>query len=268
MSINRPEFREMAPFYFVDFDLNAGIYGNPAIKQAYIHNFDLRFEHYPSPNETFNIGVFYKNFRNPIEMVIMGNSPTQYSFENVVSAYSYGLETDVRKSLGFISGAENFSVILNAAFIKSKVQFPEGALQRNRPLQGQSPYMINAGIFYYNDKNGLMVTMLYNIIGRRIVAVGRPSPNQWEDIPNIYEMPRNVLDLAVSKKIGPKFEFKAGIKDIINEEVTMKQIVNASVPMSEITGGVDNSTKEFKRDQITKSYKPGRYITLGVSYKF
>jgi hypothetical protein len=128
--------------------------------------------------------------------------------------------------------------------------------------------MINAGIFYYNDKNGLMVTMLYNIIGKRIVAVGRPSPNQWEDIPNIYEMPRNVLDLAVSKKIGPKFEFKAGIKDIINEQVTMKQIVNASVPMSEITGGVDNSTKEFKRDQITKSYKPGRYITLGVSYKF
>ena len=62
LSVNRPEFRELAPFYFVDFDLNAGIYGNPAIKQAYIHNFDLRFEHYPSPNETFNIGVFYKHF--------------------------------------------------------------------------------------------------------------------------------------------------------------------------------------------------------------
>ena len=81
--MNRPEFRELAPFYFVDFDLNAGIYGNPSIKQAYIQNFDIRFEHYPSPNETFNIGVFYKKFNNPIEMVIMGNNPTQYSFENV-----------------------------------------------------------------------------------------------------------------------------------------------------------------------------------------
>ena len=97
LSVNRPEFRELAPFYFVDFDLNAGIYGNPAIKQAYIHNFDLRFEHYPSPNETFNIGLFYKHFQNPVEMVIMGNSPTQYTFENVLSAYSYGLETDVQK---------------------------------------------------------------------------------------------------------------------------------------------------------------------------
>ncbi len=173
LSVNRPEFREMAPFYFVDFDLNAGIYGNPAIKQAYIHNFDLRFEHYPSPNETFNIGVFYKNFHNPIEMVIMGNSPTQYSFENVLSAYSYGIESDVRKSLGFISGAENFSIIMNAALIKSRVQFPSGSLERNRSLQGQSPYMINAGLFYYNDNNGLMVTLLYNIIGKRIVAVGQ-----------------------------------------------------------------------------------------------
>ena len=159
LSVNRPEFRELAPFYFVDFDMNAGIYGNPSIKQAYIHNFDLRFEHYPSPNETFNIGVFYKNFKSPIEMVIMGNSPTQYSFENVLSAYSYGIETDVRKSLGFISGAENFSVILNAALIKSKVQFAPGDLNRDRSLQGQSPYMINAGLFYYNDNNGLMVSM-------------------------------------------------------------------------------------------------------------
>jgi hypothetical protein len=166
LSVNRPEFREIAPFYFVDFDLNAGIYGNPSIKQAYIHNFDLRFEHYPSPNETFNIRVFYKNFKNPVEMVIMGNSPTQYSFENVLSAYSYGIETDVRKSLGFISGAENFSLILNAALIRSKVQFDEATLQRDRSLQGQSPYMVNAGIFYYNDNNGLMITLLYNIIGK------------------------------------------------------------------------------------------------------
>ena len=120
LSVNRPEFRELAPFYFVDFDLNAGIYGNPDIKQAYIHNFDLRFEHYPSQNETFNIGLFYKNFRNPVEMVIMGNNPTQYTFENVHSAYSYGIETDVRKSLGFISGAENFSIILNAALNKKQ----------------------------------------------------------------------------------------------------------------------------------------------------
>jgi hypothetical protein len=268
LSVNRPEFRELAPFYFVDFDLNAGIYGNPEIKQAYIHNFDLRFEHYPSPNETFNIGAFYKNFRNPIEMVIMGNSPTQYSFENVSSAYSYGIEMDVRKSLGFISGYENFSVILNAAIIKSQVKFDEGDLHRDRALQGQSPYMVNAGLFYYNDNNGLMMTLMYNIIGKRIVAVGRPSPNNWEDIPDIYEMPRNVLDLAVSKKIGKNFEIKAAIKDILNEKVEMMQNVKTSVDMNDLTGGSQSGTKDFDRDQITKSFQPGRYMTFGITYKF
>ncbi len=268
LSVNRPEFRELAPFYFVDFDLNAGIYGNPSIKQAYIHNFDLRFEHYPSPNETFNLGVFYKNFKNPIEMVIMGNSPTQYTFENVKSAYSYGIETDIRKSLGFISGAENFSIILNAALIKSKVQFDAGDLNRNRSLQGQSPYMVNAGLFYYNDNNGLMITALYNIIGKRIVAVGRPSPNQWEDIPNIYELPRNVLDLAVSKKLNRKVEIKLGIKDILNQRVLLTQAINTTVDMQELTGGAMTGEKSFKRDQITKSYQPGRYFTINIGYKF
>ncbi len=268
LSVNRPEFRELAPFYFVDFDLNAGVYGNPSINQAFIHNFDLRFEHYPSPNETFNFGVFYKNFRNPVEMVIMGNSPTQYSFENVLSAYSYGIESDVRKSLGFISGAENFSVILNATLIKSKVQFNDGELHRDRPLQGQSPYMVNAGLFYYNDNNGLMVTMLYNVIGKRIVAVGRPSPNSWEDIPNIYEMPRNALDLAISKKLSHNIEIKMAVKDILNEAVVLSQNINASVDMAEITGGTDNTIKYFNRNQVTKSYKPGRYFSVGITCKF
>lgn len=268
LSVNRPEFRELAPFYFVDFDLNAGVYGNPSIKQAFIHNFDLRFEHYPSQNETFNIGLFYKNFKSPVEMVIMGNSPTQYSFENVLSAYSYGVESDLRKSLGFISGAENFSVIMNATLIKSRVQFRDGELHRDRPLQGQSPYMVNAGIFYYNDNNGLMVTMLYNVIGKRIVAVGRPSPNSWEDIPNIYEMPRNALDLAVSKKINKHFEIKMSIKDILNEAVMLSQNINTSVDMAEVTGGTDKTIRYFNRNQITKSYKPGRYFSAGITYKF
>jgi len=268
LSVNRPEFRELAPFYFVDFDLNAGIYGNPSIKQAYIQNFDLRFEHYPSPNETFNIGLFYKLFKNPIEMVIMGNNPTQYTFENVPSAYSFGIETDVRKSLGFISGAENFSIILNATLIRSKVLFNPGDLNRDRPLQGQSPYMINAGIFYYNDDNGLMITALYNVIGKRIVAVGRPSPNSWEDIPNIYEMPRNVVDLAVSKKIGKHYEIKVGIKDLFNQKSILTQTVNTAVDMTGLTNGDITGTEHFNKKQITKSFQPGRYATLSVSYKF
>jgi hypothetical protein len=267
MTINRPEFREIAPFYYVDFEQNSGIYGAPHIKQAYIHNFDFKYELYPGPGETFNIGAFYKKFLNPIEQIILGNNPTQYSFENVQSAYSTGLEAEVRKSLEFIPGMKNFTVVLNSSLIQSRVRFPEISLSRNRPLEGQSPFIVNAAIFYQGETNGMMVSLLYNVIGRRIVAVGRPSPNEWEDIPDIYEMPRNVIDLTISKMIGKRIEIKGGIRDILNEKVEYMQTIKALVDMNTYTKGVDNSIKEFNRNQYTRTYYPGRYFSLGISLK-
>jgi outer membrane receptor for ferrienterochelin and colicin len=267
MTVNRPEFREIAPFYYVDFEKNAGIYGAPQIRQAYIHNFDIRYELYPASGETFNVGAFYKKFINPIEQVILGNSPTQYSFENVKSAYSAGIEAELRKSLGFISGLNSFTLVINSSLIASKVQFDEGSLSRNRPLEGQSPFIVNAGIFYNSKDNDLMISLMYNVIGKRIVAVGRPSPNQWEDIPDIYEMPRNVIDLTFSKMIGGKIEIKGGIKDLLNQRVEYAQNVNTVVDMDIYTNGADAGLKHFNRQQVTRSYFPGRYFSIGMTLK-
>jgi len=258
MSVNRPEFREMAPFYFVDFDQNAGIYGNENIKQAYIQNFDLRYELYPGNNETFNVGLFYKTFRNPIEVTIVGYSPTQFTFNNISSAYSYGLETEARKSLGFIyDRLADLSAVINLALIKSSVAF-------DRPLQGQSPYIVNVGLFYQNSDNGLMASIVYNRIGKRIIAVGRPSPNEWESIPDIYEMPRNEVDVLISRKIGKRFELKAGIKDLFGEQSVFQQNVKAAVDMSYYGG---DGTKTFNRTQNTKVWYPGRQYSLGVTIR-
>ena len=259
LSVNRPEFREMAPFYFVDFDQNAGIYGNENIKQAYIHNFDVRYEVYPGNNETFNVGIFYKDFSNPIEVTITGNNPTQFSFDNISSAYSYGLEAEARKSLEFIHPVlENFTTVVNLALIKSSVAF-------DRPLQGQSPYIVNVALFYQNPDKGFMTSLVYNRIGQRIVAVGRPSPNSWESIPDIYEMPRNEVDFSLSRKLGGRFELKAGIRDLFGEKVVFRQNVKTVVDMSYYGG---DGTRAFDRSQITKSYYPGRQYSLGLSLKF
>ncbi|MBG0859374.1 MAG: TonB-dependent receptor [Bacteroidales bacterium] len=267
MTVNRPEFREIAPFYYVDFEMNAGIYGAPHIRQAYIHSFDIRYELYPGPGETYNIGAFYKRFLNPIEQVILGNNPTQYSFENVESAYSAGIEAEARKSLEFIPGMENFSVVMNSSLVWSRVMFPDGALSRNRPLEGQSPYIVNTGLFYQGKTNGLMISMMYNIIGKRIIAVGRPSPNEWEDIPDIYEMPRNVIDFTISKIIGKRVELKGGLKDLLNEKVEYIQTINARVDMNTYTKGTEYGIKEFNRTQYTRIYNPGRYLSIGISVK-
>ena len=66
-TINRPEFREIAPFEYYDFSMSTSIAGNTGLKNAYLHNVDLRYEFYPSINEMITVGVFYKYFINPIE---------------------------------------------------------------------------------------------------------------------------------------------------------------------------------------------------------
>ena len=63
------------------------------------------------------------------------------------------------------------------------------------------------------------------VSGKRIESVGVPMQDQNEDIPDIYEMPRNSLDLTFSKKIGKAVEIKAGIQDMLNSKIEYKQFV-------------------------------------------
>jgi len=266
LSVNRPEFREIAPFYFVDFDLNAGVYGNPDLQQSTIHNFDFRIEKYPSNGEVITLAFFYKYFNNPIEQVILGNNPMQYSFENVKNSTSYGMELEIRKSLAQFDAFKNLSLVFNGSLIKSEVNFDATSLQRQRPMQGQSPYIINTGIYYQNDD--YTSSLLYNRIGKRISAVGRPSPNQWEDIPNIYEMPRHSLDFNISRKIGKYVNLQFNVKNILNEPVKYVQEINADVDMSAYSNGKETGIKHFDRQQLIRQFNQGRYFTLGVSCKF
>ena len=124
-------------------------------------------------------------------------------------------------------------------------------------MQGQSPYLINTGMFYQNDKAGWSASILYNVIGKRIETVGIPKQNPNDDIPDVYEMPRNMLDFSISKKIGKYVEIKGGIVDVLNTKVVYKQFLK-------ITEGESSHTVE----QLVKSYRPGMQINLGVSVKF
>ncbi len=48
VSLNRPEFRELAPFIYYDFGFDVSRVGNPDLKTPSIQNMDLRYEFYPS----------------------------------------------------------------------------------------------------------------------------------------------------------------------------------------------------------------------------
>ena len=72
-------------------------------------------------------------------------------------------------------------------------------------MQGQSPYIVNAGFYYQNERWGLMSSLLYNRLGKRIIGIGKSNSTTNDvsvNIPDTYELPRNSLDFTVSKKFG------------------------------------------------------------------
>lgn len=88
-TVNRPEFRELAPFIYYQYEWEAAIYGNPNLKTATIDNVDLRWEFYPNPGEIVSVGGFYKNFTDPIEQYVLVTSDNpQFTYKNAPTATS------------------------------------------------------------------------------------------------------------------------------------------------------------------------------------
>lgn len=258
-TINRAEFRELAPFGFYDFNYNLVRKGNPDLRSAVIWNLDLRWEYYPAQGEIITGGLFYKNFTDAIELTFIPGGGTAgiktFIPVNAESASGMGAELEVRKSLSALSAgsfADKLTIMFNSAFIYSRIR-PEsgsaGQFFRERPMQGQSPYIVNTGIYYRDQEAGLQVNLLYNIIGRRIMIIG------FEEYPDIYEMPRHLAELTITKSIGRFLEIKAGVKDLFNQENLLLQDANRD-------GRFDR-----RNDQVIERYSPGRIFSMGLSFR-
>jgi hypothetical protein len=263
-TINRPEFREISLQSYYDFEERASIYGNDTLKNAYIQNIDLRYEFFAPNGDMITLGAFYKRFRNPIEAHLLeAGSGRNYTFGNAELAQSYGLELDVRKSLMGLENADNllrtlrhFVIVFNMSVIKSELHSDEpNSRESVREMQGQSPYIINTGLFYDNAKYGLMISALYNIIGPRLMFVGDV------DEPHIYQMPRNLIDITLNKKVGKHITIKLGIKDLFNQPVELRQ----NERIQQIPGASDSFAKRVQRTQV---YKPSSSFTAGLVLSF
>jgi outer membrane receptor protein involved in Fe transport len=215
-TVIRPELRELAFLNLYDFELNASVQGNPALKRTKVSNADIRYELYPRSGETFSLGAFYKYFADPIEQVFNAGSggASTFNYQNPEKAVSYGAEIEIRKRLDFINAFRGFSFQANAAYIFSRVE--DKGLNLKRSLQGQSPYTVNLGLMYDLEEKGLSATLLFNQIGERIYLVGDISAGAGS--PDIYEAPRPVLDFQISKKIiKNKGELRLNISDLLNQ---------------------------------------------------
>ncbi|MDO5510864.1 MAG: outer membrane beta-barrel protein [Weeksellaceae bacterium] len=242
---NRPEFREIAPFVFYNFQQNLIVTGNPNLQNADIHNIDLRYEWYPSTVETISIGAFYKHFNNPIENILqIVTENRSMTFDNGDYARNFGAELEIRKSFRNVTNnpfINNLSINLNAAYIYSQVDLGERATAqtRVRPLQGQSPYILNVALGY-DTRDFWNIGFIYNRIGDRIYLVGD------QNFPDVYELSRDQLDFSISKKFNNAFSMKFGIKDILNAPYRLYMDADRN---NRIDTNVDDRFQEYKMGQ-------------------
>ncbi|MDA9555177.1 TonB-dependent receptor [Pelobium sp.] len=257
-TLARPEFRELAPFSYYDYEEVLNVQGYAGLVRSFINNADLRFEIYPSAGQIFSISAFYKNFTNAIESSVYdANSTPVKTFFNSDKANVYGLELEARKTLEFLGDNDflkNTTVYANVSYSKSEVKEKNlaGNFTRSRPLTGQSPYIINAGLQESLFNNKISLNILYNKIATRLYSVGGGK------IGDIYENSRGSLDAQFGiKAFKSKGEFKFNAGNILNEYNNFYV-----VPISSSEHNLSNSTGTFKK------YRTGANYSLSFSYNF
>ena len=247
-TVIRPELRELSALNIYDFELNASVSGNPALKRTKITNTDLRYELYPSAGEMFTVGVFYKNFENPIESIFNEGSggASLFSFQNASKATAFGFEVEGRKKL-----TTRFTLQANGSYINSKVD--DAALNVSRALQGQSPYLINTGLLYDVVEKGFNATVLFNQVGKRIYLVG--DLQAGAATPDVFENPRALVDFQISKKFAEKkAEIRFTISDLLNQRQIFYQNNNSNTDYNNTTDATRFSRKFGTTFGVTLNY--------------
>jgi len=218
-SIARPSIRELSNTTTFDYELQTNVTGNPSLKIAHVNNYDFRIESYFKNKDNISLSVFYKDFKNHIEL----ERSDVFYWQNVDKSNVTGLELEGRKSI--IKGLEfraNVTLVKSITeYIRTRqeivgttvVTYNEDTVKR--PMFGQAPYVVNAILSYTSDTLGLTATVSYNIQGPRLV-IGSNN----KSTPDIYELPRNLLDFKLSKKIGKHFIASFTIKDILSSYIT------------------------------------------------
>jgi TonB-dependent receptor len=247
-TVSRPDFRELSTAAFTNPITGKELIGNPDLKITDITNYDFRWEWYFAFSDYMSLGLFYKEFTNPIEASILSPTTRASTYINAASAENQGIEYEIYKRLDFLGSdllggiGEDFYVQANVAYIESSVAIaPEdqGVLtSTSRPLQGQSDVLFNFQLGY-EPYDGTTATLLYHYFGERIAEVG------IEGAPDLIEEPFGELNFIFIKELGEHWRVTAKAKNIMDER-------------SEITQG----------GYISTAYNKGREFSFQLDYRF
>ena len=227
ITCNRPEFRELSPLAYLDIENWLEAYGNAGIKPiSLIYNGDARYEYYKGKT-MFHFGLFWKNTRNPV--ISKMTDATRYQFDNAAYAINYGSEFELRfESNSFIKNVKsplrNIEFLLNGMYSLSNVwdyKDSVNIVSLNQAMVGQSPYTVNAMVFYKIPQYGLKFGVSYFKQGDRVIFIGDNS--------GLYSLIEKVaanLDVTVEKSFGKKFTVRMRLINLLNNENIVYQDLN------------------------------------------
>jgi len=257
LTVSRPELREMSPFNMYDYETGYTEEGNPDIKSTTIENYDARWELFPGTNELLAVSVFRKTLYQPIEDVVLGSSGG-YILQprNGRDGRLEGVELETRVGVRSIwnalplgkasSSLDHWAVNVNFSAVESSVRVSTtsdaaGApIFKDKPLQGQSDYALNAGLFY--GSNTMQGSLLLSKFGKRLAQVGAGA--YPSSLPDIYEYPPATLDLQMSKRLWSSASLKFSAENLLNQETEFLQL---GLP--------------------TRKYTTGRTFSLSMAFK-
>jgi outer membrane receptor protein involved in Fe transport len=245
MTVARPQVRELAPYQYYDFVRDRNVQGNPDLVRTLIQNVDLRWEWFFGEGEILAVSAFYKYFESPIELQVFNPSTYDSQYVNAREAQNVGAELEGRLSLRRLSDAlEHFTLAGNLALIWSQVSFSAmdaGAVQAERPLYGQAPYVANLSLAFDHPETGLSASLVYNVVGPRVDLVGtrvneRILPNQLRD-------PFHSLDLVLGWRLDDHLRLRVKARNLLYQEQTYSQ-----------------------GNLITERVQAGTSVTLSIAY--
>jgi len=249
-TITRPSFVEMAPFLYKPSFGADQIRGNADLENGYNYNLDLRYDLYGTKQgDLFSITGYYKKLDEPIEQTerSMGGS-AYFSFNNADAGMAAGIEVEARKTIG------DWKIGLNGSYMYTNVDLPKDGgnyTEQSRALQGASPYLGNADITYspyMEDDRRLNLSLLYNLQGPRIAAVG------IEGLGDVKEKTVHTLNFVGTYSFNNHISIKGQVNNLLNETIKFTQAVY----------GTDN----LKREKTVKRYKEGTVASVSFTYRF
>lgn len=212
-TVNRPEFRELAPYEFTDIVGGRAVVGNPNLRRALIQNVDARWEMFPGGDQVLAASVFYKHFSGPIERIVEPTAQLRTSFTNAESARNVGVELEGRRRF-----ADLFTLGANYTYVNSAITLAPAAAQvqtsLNRPLAGQSENLFN--VLAEVSRGPVTARVLYNFFGERISDVGSLG------LPDILEDGRGTVDVSLSAR-HRALRFRVTAENLGDEEFDFTQ---------------------------------------------